>query len=91
MMKDPVFIERVKSGEDFRIGDLLRVTIETHQSLTPTGLRTRREVIDVIEEIKAPRQVHLLPTRRFPQPPLLTGEKATARPRRRSTASKKKR
>jgi len=80
VMRDAVFIERVKAGEDFRIGDLLKVTIETHQSLTATGLRTRREITEVVEEIKAPRQTHLLPTPQFKQPLLLTGEPASERP-----------
>jgi hypothetical protein len=61
IMKDHGFIERVKAGEDFRIGDLLRVTIETHQSLTANGLRTKREIVRVVETIKVPRQTSLLP------------------------------
>ena len=70
VMKDPVFLERVKAGEDFRIGDLLRVTIETKQSITTTGLRTRREVTDVHDQIKVPRQVPLLPPPVLPPPVL---------------------
>jgi hypothetical protein len=60
-MKDQGFIGRVQAGEDFRIGDLLRVTIETSQSLTASGLRTRREIVAVVDTIKVPRQVPLLP------------------------------
>lgn len=75
VMKDPNFIDRVKAGEDFRIGDLLRVTIDTHQSLTANGLRTRREVVRVVEEIKAPRQANLLPIPQF--------ERSTAVPKKR--------
>jgi hypothetical protein len=73
VMKDPNFIERVKAGEDFRIGDLLKVTIETTQTLTAQGLRTRREIVVVVEEFKVPRQAPLLPVPRFPQPPSLSG------------------
>jgi hypothetical protein len=70
-MKDPVFLERVKNGEDFRIGDVLKVTIETRQSIAAGGLRTRREVVQVIEEIKAPRQVQLLPVSPAAETPLV--------------------
>ena len=92
VMKDPVFIERVQSGEDFRIGDLLRVTIQTHQSLTATGLRTRREVVQVIEEIKAPRQAQLLPVPKlqFKDLPALEQGLSPRRPRRLITRRKKK-
>lgn len=78
VMKDQAFIDRVKAGEDFRIGDLLKVRIETKQSIGISGLRTRREVTQVIEEIKAPRQSHLLPTPRFKQPSLLDGSNTVA-------------
>lgn len=83
VVTDQAFIERVKNGEDFRIGDLLRVKIETHQWLTDKGLRTRREVVEVIEEMKAPRQTPLLPTPQFKQPPLLDGKPAESRKRKR--------
>jgi len=73
VMRDQVFLDRVKAGEDFRIGDLLKVTIKTNQYLTANGLRTRREVIDVVEGIKAPRQAYLLPAPRLPQTPSLVG------------------
>jgi hypothetical protein len=79
VMKDEAFVDRVKQGEDFRIGDLLRVTIATKQWLTPDGLRTRREIIEVVEEIKAPRQARLLPTPQFIPPPLLNGTPAESK------------
>jgi hypothetical protein len=60
-MKDRAFLNRVLNGEDFRIGDYLRVRLSTHQFMTANGLRTRREVIEVLEEMKAPRQPNLLP------------------------------
>lgn len=81
VMKDPTFIQRVKAGEDFRIGDLLKVTIETRQSIAANGLRTRREVIEVLEQMKVPRQAPLLPQPRFKQPPLLDGSRKAARSR----------
>lgn len=90
VMKDQDFIDRVKAGEDFRIGDLLRVTIETKQTIGVNGLRTRREVTQVVEEIKAPRQSHLLPPPRFQQPKLLDGSKKAAARKRAGGRGRKK-
>jgi hypothetical protein len=73
IMKDHDFMDRVKAGEDFRIGDLLRVTIETNQWITATGLRTRREIVEVVEIQKVPRQASLLP------PPMAPDVAAVAR------------
>lgn len=73
VMKDRAFIERVKAGEEFRIGDLLKVSIATQQSMTASGLRTRREIVRVVEVIKIARQRSLLEE-----------EKATPVPRQKS-------
>lgn len=80
-MKDTAFLGRVKAGEDFRIGDLLRVTIRTIQSVTPQGLRTRREIVEVVEPLKVPRQPELLPPPRFRRTAELPGMARKSRTR----------
>jgi hypothetical protein len=60
-VKDRTFLSRVSAGEDFRVGDYLRVRLETHQSMTAGTLRTKREVVEVVEAMKAPRQMNMLP------------------------------
>ena len=78
-MSDPNYLQRVQAGEEFRIGDYLTVRMVAKQSMTVGGLRTRREVIEVVSVQKAPRQAQLLPTPRFTAPEPLAEPKSSRR------------
>jgi hypothetical protein len=58
LVKDPVFLERVEAGlRTFAKGDVLRVAVRSTPRITPEGLRTEHEVLRVIDEFNAPRQL----------------------------------
>lgn len=63
VMKDQRFRERIESGErTFAKGDVLRVLVKSTPRITPDGLRTDHEVLNVLDEFNAPRQLSgLLP------------------------------
>jgi hypothetical protein len=58
LMKDGSFLERVESGQrTFGKGDLLRVILRSTPHVGPQGLHTDYEVLKVIDEFDAPRQL----------------------------------
>jgi hypothetical protein len=57
-MKDTAFNERVEAGQrTFGKGDLLRVILKSTPHVGPEGLRTDYEVLKVLDEFDAPRQL----------------------------------
>lgn len=58
LMKDANFLERVQSGQrQFGKGDVLRVMVKSTPHITGAGLQTEHEVLSVIGEYDAPRQM----------------------------------
>jgi hypothetical protein len=59
---DPNFIGAVQSGrEAFRKGDILRVQLQTRQSLEGKELKAEHAIVKVLQHESAPRQANLLP------------------------------
>lgn len=57
---DQAFLERVRQRQEaFRSGDILRCRMRVIQSQTETGLRTEREVVEVLQHIPAGVQLLL--------------------------------
>jgi hypothetical protein len=60
-ISDAAFIKKTLSNEEsFQAGDLLKVRLRQTQFLTPSGLKSEWEIVEVIEHLRGAAQIPLL-------------------------------